>query len=291
VEVNDYRRVNSQTMDLLRALRKRDVFRPLERRLLEQLSRELAPPAADILREQISHINVVQRHSDDREVCCYPMRRGRPERDDTIAFPAAQEEQRLATIQFTVPGKGSFGAEFHLVKGHFFSIEFAPSPSQIAERTDFENLSVKLLIDPMSPTAPLRVDLRQPTNNISAPEWLTDAGIAQSFIPTAPPLSKLERDNRLIALDSQLSEEYLHIIEVADGFRVGSTVVLGLTEVYSIVVGDHSYYVLAIVGDVGVLAVRRAVSDGIWFVPYDGVAVRVESLRGAVVAGNALADL
>src|SRR5204862_5676748 len=72
----------------------------LETLLLAELRRRLEPPAALLIARQIEQLNLVQRHSRSREVCCYSMKDGKPFHDHRNRFPDRTSELRFATINF-----------------------------------------------------------------------------------------------------------------------------------------------------------------------------------------------
>lgn len=130
----------------------RSVFTPLERRLLDELQANLEPPAREILSRRRESINLVQRHFQSSEICCYSRRMGRIYHDPATRFPADAEEMKLATIRFRVPAeKKTWTAEFHLVRGQFFSIDFRPGAQSIQSRELVEVQSVEIHFDPMQP--------------------------------------------------------------------------------------------------------------------------------------------
>jgi len=175
------------------------------------------------------------------------MRRGRPKRDEAVRFPARQPELKLATVQLEVPGQGRINAEFHLVEGYFFSIEFTPRAAKSASG-DVHVQRVTIHHNPM--------------------------------IPVAGAVARTE-------IETQLPEDYgAAQALVAEGVRV-----LSKEGVYSVVLEDATYYVLAQVEDWGVLGIRRYSDDGmIYLLPFDGPAKPLgKSLRQAVAlsAGQA----
>jgi hypothetical protein len=127
-------------------------FTPLERRLLQVLEQHLEGEARRRFAAQLKAITLVQRH--EREVCCYPMVRGKPHHDPAICFANDAEEVKLATIHFHLPpSEARCKAEFYAVRGHFFSIVFQPKvPRRSADEPVLID-RVKLHLDSMEPVA------------------------------------------------------------------------------------------------------------------------------------------
>lgn len=266
-------------MSWLNSLLGRKVFTPLESRLLQEVQHRLAPAVRQLLAEQLRRINLAQRHAKGREVCFYTMRGRRPERDESIRLPATHEELKFATLQFEVPGEGTFVAEFHIVSGYFFSIEFTPAPTRITERTDFAVQQVQILHDLMTPPPSPRAEGGA---SVQLAGWLAEV---PGLSGLKGPLPEDERARRLAEIEAVLPREYLEAIEVSDGFQLRDLAVLGLAEVYPVVLEDATYYVLARKGDSGVVAVRKPSRDGVvYFLPYDGRATGVGSFRDAILS-------
>jgi hypothetical protein len=79
-------------------------------------------------------------------------------------------------------------------------------------------------------------------------------------------------------LPVSLPSDYLQIVEQCEGFEIDDVSVSGLSQVYEIVLPDGNYYVLTIVGDRGVIAIRADRNDtALYFLDYDG---------GASMTGN-----
>src|SRR5205807_710859 len=117
------------------------------------LEDKLAPPARSLLQRQLANVNLVQRHSAWREVCCYHLERGKPVHDHELEFPANARELRIATMRFApIQFPGYWSVDFVLVYGYLFSIVFDPSPKPIRRCTEIQVSDIRLLHDPMKPT-------------------------------------------------------------------------------------------------------------------------------------------
>jgi hypothetical protein len=259
---------------LRRFLGQRDLLNPLEERLLAELENALTPEGAALLAAQVGRINLVQRHSKGREVCCYALRNGRPHRDERLRFPANQPDLRFASIRFESGGH-TFSADFYLVEGYFFSIEFSQSPPREVAQAKGEPAEGGRLIvkgvnvhhDPMQSPPPAVVGTATPILR----GWLAEFPWANEISGLKSPLPAPERARHLAAIDAILPTDYTFACEVTDGFCFRTAVVSGLVDVYSIRLDDSSYWVFGQVEDVGVLAVRAESRDGvIYLLPHDG---------------------
>jgi hypothetical protein len=119
--------------------------------VLDAVREELAPEAVAILDTQIAAVAMVQRLQDGREVYTYPWRFRRPDRDDRLAFPAAGDEVRLATVKLVGP-LGSGRAAVWLVTGQFFSIAFNKPPRSLGPTRNVRSADIKVEVDPMKPS-------------------------------------------------------------------------------------------------------------------------------------------
>ena len=274
-------------MTWLQQLRYRKRLTPIEEGLIEELKRRLEGEGATLLGEQVKKVNLVQRHANGRETCLYAMRGGRPHRDPSIRFPTNERELRLATIQFDVPEAGRFAAEFHLVDGFLFSIDFTPTAAGIMTRDDFVVRKVTIHHDPFAPpsTAP------GPPEGIAKGDqsrgWLTEAPWSNEVRDRHRGLNAAER-GRLGEIVATLPNDYVSALEVSNGFAFHDVKVLSLSDVYEIVLEEANYYVLALVGDWGVLAIRKHSSDGmVYRIPFDDVGTPVaSSIREALLVAD-----
>lgn len=251
---------------------KRQPLTPLEQGVLAEVCRLLAPEASQLLEGQLLTINLVQRHAGGREVCLYPMRRGRPQHNDQLRLPAAQEELKLATVLLE-DQEGLFTAEVHLVRGYVFSIEFTSTISKARARA--RNLVIRrteLHLDPMQASAtPGDSEPATGDEKPLASSWLSAPAFSSLVCELRPPMPEPDRSQCIGDIDAFLPPSYLEATRVSDGFRVGRTRVLGLREVYSVMLEEGGYYVLAQVDDEGFLAVRTYSRDGAMvLLPFDG---------------------
>jgi hypothetical protein len=271
-------------MKWLQRLVQRRVLTPLEQRLLSELEQRLDPSSARLLTAQVKQFNLAQRHANGRETCLYAMSGGRPHRDPSISFPATEREHSLATVQFEIPGEGSFRAEFYLVDGFLFSIEFTPGATRISEREDIAVKHVQLEIPPRRREAPIEREQQRAT---AAAAWLDEAPWSSKVTSRRPPLAP-SGNERVAEIKARLPEDYLAAVHVSNGFGVGNVTVLPLEDVYDIVLEDASYYVLATVSDWGVIAVQKHSSDAkVYLLPFDGDRTEAVSFRDAVSRANA----
>ncbi|HBR19760.1 MAG TPA: hypothetical protein DD726_06040 [Phycisphaerales bacterium] len=115
--------------------KKRTLFLPLEVSLLSSLCGAVPIEMAEHLKNQLSTIKKIQRINDDREVDLYyqpPI--NSPDAATNRIMPYVGES-KFATIKFMIPEKTSeILADFWLVNGYLFSINFNISPKEYAKR-------------------------------------------------------------------------------------------------------------------------------------------------------------
>jgi hypothetical protein len=241
-------------------------FTPLEKTLLSGLESRLGPTAGDLLRKQINEIDLIQRHSDCREVCCYTKRR-----DPSLTFPARAAEIKFATIEFRIPQQTTrWRADFHLVNGHFFSIDFTPTPKAIRMRTDFEIESAEILHDPMKTRPPVgsrQVELAE----LHLRGWLRGWSERYTLKELYEPLPANERHQRIAEIGVTLPPDYLELTTQCEGLTVNDCGIFGLSQVYEVVLPEWNYYLLAEIDGKGAVGVRAHSTDGIlYFLDFGG---------------------
>ena len=240
----------------------------LERRLLNALADQLSPEAKPLLSKQIEAVNLVQRHTSDKEVNLYHIERGKPVFDPAFVFPIAVEEVRLGRVSFVAPGKPkAFRVDFWIVHGHLFSLEFNQSPRGVdADRIEIED--VEVLVDPMVPAS---VEARRPLEADALRGWPSEWPTKWQLTRLSEPLPQPDRERILEQLDAKLPADYLELVAQTEGLELDGCVVYGLSDVRSVVLPAANYYVLAEFADRGVLAVKEGKSEGtVLFVDYEG---------------------
>lgn len=245
----------------------------LESLLVSELCRALAPASAEILSRQLGDIDHVRRLSCSREVLCY---RKKSHRRSAPPFPARNAELKFATIHFIAsesPAKtNAWTADFYLVNGYFFSIVFTPTPKGIRDVSSVKVQKVDVLAD-LSTSIPLRLkDTKSVARDLaSLPEWATRLERRLPISDLREPLDSRTRTELLEAISAALPEDYLQLVEATEGMIVGNVSVLGLAQVYEVVMPDWNYYLIAELHSVGALAVRAHSTEPIlYFLDYSG---------------------
>ncbi len=265
-------------------------FKPLERRLLKELSARLGPEAQKLLAAQIGGINLVQRHGKATEVCLYRVLFGSVRPDPRYRFPNQSLEYRLATIRVRVPGMNPvWVADISVVRGFLFSIDFQPPAKPILNRSDIEVEHVKIHESPMEekptryPEKPRDLDAATfPLNGWFAP-WRDRYRLSN----LTPPLAAAERERRLAQIDASLPEDYLFLVSQTDGVTVegqcSRASILGLAETYAVSMEDGRHYLLAQLEDQGYLGTPAGNGGGqVVFLGFDGSFRFVDGFRPAV---------
>ena len=271
--------------DLLAKLR--PLLMPLEKKLLQEFGARLEPNARELLQRQISQINLIQRHSNSKQVCFYSIRSGIPYWDPTAIFPARSLELRLATLRFRVPGNVAvWCVDVILVEGHLFSLVFEPSPKGIAKREDIEVEHMILHQDPMQRVREA-VTQRVEAGELRLVGWLEDCRRRFELAEVYLPLPEEERSRLTALIRARLPDEYTQLVEQCEGLAVDGCVVFGLSQVYEVTLDKANYYLLADIEGHGALAVRSYSDDElIYYLDYDGAEPRVSgrSFRAAMEA-------
>lgn len=259
-------------------------FTPLENRLLLELQQNLRPAARELLSRQIEGVNLVQRHTNSCEVNCYSMRSGKPYHNPGYQFPNKGLDVKFATIQFSIPGSDKdWVVNFHSVDGYLFSIIFTPSPESIQKHEDVQIRDVKILHDMMSANNSSRPLTKR--NKAQFTGWLGTWSQKHQLRDVYQPLQESDRHGLLQDYEVSFPQDYLELIRQCEGFLVNNVSILGLSQLYEIVLPDWRYLVLAEIAGEGTLGIREQSNPGyIYFLDYEASnAVEVsKSFREAV---------
>lgn len=252
-------------------------FTKLESALLESLQATLPPEPRSILEQQLRAITSIRRFSGDREVLCY-RKKGRHLRGKSVLpFPAQRAELKFCTIHFSLPGlTKSWTADFHSVSGYFFSIAFTPAAKGIKNRKDIQVDRVDILADLMVRTPERSFDT-QPLRRevIDLPGWVKELERIFPVSDLYAPLAQSVRMQFQNEMTGVLPGDYLELINLTEGLTVGKISVLGISQVYEVVLPDWNYYLIAELHCAGTLAVKaHGLDSGIYFLDYEGGAPR-----------------
>ena len=108
--------------------RRRPLLTPFEQVIMAAVEQRLAPPMAQILRDQLTRFNDVQRgptdlDSNKRTICLYCFKRGIPCLDFPIRFPGREGDFKLAEVKVK-HSKGTITATLEGANGVMFLIDF-----------------------------------------------------------------------------------------------------------------------------------------------------------------------
>jgi hypothetical protein len=246
-------------------------LRPLEKILVDALVATLSPEAASIVTRQVQAVNRVQRHSSDKEVNLYLVRRGKPTREGVPLFPMAVPEVKLATITYAVIGEPRPSrVDFWLANGRLFSLAFHESPKKVSP-SEVEIRDVKLLVDPM---VPAEAPEPRPLTAAALTGWLAEWAHRWQVSDLREPLPPEERAKKLGQIGATVPSDYGELLSQTDGLEIGGCRVYSLSDMREVVMPDATYYILAEMADRGVLALKQGESDGsIYFFAYDANAI------------------
>ena len=85
------------------------------------------------------------------------------------------------------------------------------------------------------------------------------------------PLGDEQRQRLLREISGALPEDYLLLVGLTEGLDVGNISILGVSQIYEVVMPDWNYYVVAELQSVGVLAVKaHSKESDLYFLDYEG---------------------
>jgi hypothetical protein len=260
----------------------RPVFTSLEKRVIKEVEARLEPDAAKLFERQVADINLVQRQA-GRETTCYTIRNGKPLRDASLRFPNRSQELKLATVRFKLPeASAEWSAELYLVRGHFFSIAFSADPKAIEARgVDLIMTAIEIAADPMHEAVEEVThdetggEASRDTNGETSGQaklsgWLREWAEKYHLHSLRAPLEEAERARLRARINAALPADYLELSAQCDGLALENFSILGLSDVYPVVMPDADYFVLAQLKDRGVLALRADAGLEIYYLAFDG---------------------
>jgi hypothetical protein len=72
-------------------------------------------------------------------------------------------------------------------------------------------------------------------------------------------------------ITATLPNDYLELIELTEGLTVGTIGILGLSQIYEVVMPDWNYYLIAELNSVGTLGIKAHTTNReIYLLKYDG---------------------
>jgi len=127
-------------------------LRNYELAVVEAVQTKLPATARHLIRRQLEAINLVQRHSQDKEVNLYRMRGRKVEPPVEFRFPNDAEEIHLARVRLeSFETAEEVVADVWLVRGILFSITFGRSPKTVPLNRH-KIKSCELFVDVMRPS-------------------------------------------------------------------------------------------------------------------------------------------
>lgn len=111
----------------------RPILSDLEKLVLNSIKNSLTSTVIPIWNQQVQTINKVQRLPGSIEVNFYRMKNGKPQFDESLAFPNRTEELHVATVTVQSFDGKTLIANVWSVKGFLFSIEYNTSSDYFDE--------------------------------------------------------------------------------------------------------------------------------------------------------------
>lgn len=267
------------------------IFNPLERRLLTELQQCLQPKYSDLLTKQLKGINLIQRHINSREICCYTIKNGKVLNNPEYHIPTDKLEYKFASIEFLAPvNDKKWRADFFLVRGYFFSIHINPSPIEISNSDKIIIVSATDLFESEESRSEIVTELNE-GDSFLFPEWLrvfsghvnTDINACEASLP----INDVGRNKILSEIDVNLPIDYLELTKICDGLVIGEWVIYGLKDIYEVILDEGNYIVLAERAGRGVIVANHI---KYYYYDYDSrdPLVIAESLQKVLIQSSSL---
>jgi hypothetical protein len=217
-------------------------LRNYEEAVVEAVEANLPPTARHLIRRQLEEINLVQRHSQDKEVNLYRMRGRKVEPPVEFRFPNDAEELHLARVRLeSLESAEEVVADAWLVRGILFSITFGRSPKSVPLNRH-RIKSCELFVDVMRPVIERpETQVPPPAEGSSRLIQLRQSGELSDVRAPAGP-EELDRFRR--AWGRHLPADYAALLQEANGFRFRGWECFG-TRVRQVATEDKNVLVLA----------------------------------------------
>jgi len=253
-------------------------LRNYELACLNAIRSALTPPAQRVLSAQLEAFDLIQRFSNDRLVTFHDLRNDL--RDASYKqwpegqfFTSRRKEELLvasAWFRFNSKSKVSDIVRVNIVLygGRLGHMDFDKSPRKASSgewaARDVEILRVTVWFDPMSELfapGPLEVGTLR--------GWIGDLAAAGGVVSARSPLPPERRSIALNQFETEFPSDYLEVITQADGCDLGGCKILGLSELWRIVLLDRTFIVIAEVTGRADIAVSAGARGQIYLLEHE----------------------
>jgi hypothetical protein len=204
----------------------------------------LSPESRNLFDKQLGKINFVQRFDDDKEINLYQKKLFKIIFEDSIRFPAARDETKLAKVYIShlTPKDDKTGkiiCEVWIVNGRLFSMTFNKSP-KILNNISYEINSVKVLVDPM------KTESRIVVQNIDEYilNWVNNLSSNLIIKNVFNPAEKNKVESVKNDYDCTFPSDWLELISHCDGLELNSIVINGFYSLREVKTNKNEYIVL-----------------------------------------------
>jgi len=222
--------------------RRQPNLRDYERAILEAVEAALPSDTGSRLRSQREEVNLVQRHSQDKEVNLYRMRGGKVAPPVEFRFSNDAEELLLARVRLeSLENAAEVIADVWLVRGVLFSITFDRPPKSVSMESHRVK-SCELFTDPNSKYVVER-DAASPAGDRHSSRLAVLKALGEVKDVRAP-VDATDLELFLRRYPQCVPEDYVSLLGEADGFVFAGWRCLG-TQIRRVVTEDRNITVLA----------------------------------------------
>jgi len=284
--------------DLLYRLFGNTKLRPYVSACLDAWRTELSPEATTILAKQLGLYDFVPRPSADKIIAflCVDDPRCAKFPADAL-FPLRSDGTLVAQMLLTRTAstqQDSLRADLFVVDGRLQNFIFSKRPQIVfpreTRREEIQVTHVTVLVDPVKPdlyaTSPL-------ADSDGFTGWLRDWAKQWELRDLRKPLPPNARRRILDSLDSMLPADYLEMVAQTEGAQLRHCRINGLSEVWTFVWPQESFYVLSDIEGRGAVGVRQGDRDGLLYYldnEADGQSEVVGPSLRAMIEGELEAD-
>jgi hypothetical protein len=229
-------------------------LKPLEKRLFEQLARQLSGPVGEIVSKQMTVLQRGERLRFSKSYLLHIVAEKKNALPDDLLF-TRRDEFKLATIWFTV-AETKYKAEFTAYAGRIWDLKIWPKPSGALRRAITSIDRFKVNNDPME-----ELDLEVKVEFYQQEETLNGllGNLEKQYTLTEVRKAIPDPQRKLFVKlsETKFPADFLELYEQTNGFVIDGVQVEGFGSMWTVDLEDGSYWVIA-EKEGGTLSIRKS---------------------------------
>ena len=229
-------------------------LKPLEKRLFEQLARQLPKPVGEIVSKQMTVLQRGERLRFPKSYLLHIVAEKENALPDDLLF-ARHDEFKLATLWFTV-SEMKFKAEFTAYSGRIWELRIWPKPSGVLRKSITSIDKFNLNNDPME-KLDLEVKVEYYQKEATFSGLLGNLGKQYTLSEVQKALPDQQRKLFVKLSETKFPADFLELYEQTNGYVIDGIRVHGFGSMWTVDLEDGSYWVIA-EKEGGTLSIRKS---------------------------------